>query len=103
MNRKLKIAGVTLMATAAAGAVLAFIIRDQKARHQKNLFSPHALRRLAALEHMADEPATIGNITVLRDFSSWEPRQLLRNRARAILARMEAEIGTGSEGTPAAL
>jgi hypothetical protein len=32
------------------------------------------------------------NITLLRDFVAWEPRSLLRNRARVILQRMEGEV-----------
>lgn len=91
MKRKLKIAGITLAAAAAAGAVAALIVRDQVSRHQRNLFSPHALRRLAALGHMSRSEASVDNITLLRDFIAWEPRRLLRNRARAILSRMEDE------------
>jgi hypothetical protein len=91
MNRKLRIAGVTLAAAAVAGVVAALIVRDQVSRHRRNLFSPHALRRLAALGHMARAEAAVDHITLLRDFLAWEPRRLLRNRARAILARMEEE------------
>lgn len=92
MKRNLKIAGVTLAAAAAAGAVMVLILRDQTSRHQKNLFSPHALQRLAALGHMTRESASVDHITLLRDFIAWEPRRLLRNRARSILARMEDEV-----------
>lgn len=91
INRKLKTAGITILTAAAAGALAALIIRDQITRHQRNLFSPHALRRLAALGHMGREAASIDHIRLLRDFIAWEPRKLLRERARAIVARMEAE------------
>ena len=91
MNRKLKTAGITILAAAAAGAVAALIIRDQITRHQRNLFSPHALRRLAALGHMNRETASVDHIRLLRDFIAWEPRKLLRDRARTIVARMEEE------------
>ncbi len=91
MKRKLKIVSVTLVAAAAAGAVAALIVRDQISRHRRNLFSPHALRRLAALGHMSRAEASVDHITLLRDFIAWEPRKLLRSRARAILARMEEE------------
>ena len=67
------------------------MVRDQITRHQRNLFSPKALRRLAALGHMSRQPASVDNIRVLRDFIAWEPRKLLRTRARAIVARMEEE------------
>lgn len=102
-SKKLRIAGLTVLATAAAGALAALVLRDQIHRHQRDLFSPRALRRLAALGHMSGAPATVDNIRVLRDFIAWEPRKLLRSRARSIVARMEAEAGepalsAGAEG-----
>jgi hypothetical protein len=96
MNKKLKAAGITVVATAVAGALAALIIRDQISRHRRNLFSPNALRRLAALGHMSREEASVDNIRLLRDFGAWEPRKLLRNRARAIVDRMELEVGGGA-------
>ena len=92
MNKKLKAAGITILAAAVAGGVIALIIRSQIARHRRDLFSPRTLRRLAALGHMKREAASVDNIRVLRDFISWEPRPMLRERARAILARRENEI-----------
>jgi len=91
MNRRLKIAGVTVAAAAAVGAFAAWLVRDQISRHRKDLFSAHALRRLAALGHMARASASVDHITLLRDFIAWEPRPLLRKRARTILERMESE------------
>jgi hypothetical protein len=41
---------------------------------------------------MTRESASVDHITLLRDFIAWEPRRLLRNRARSILARMEDEV-----------
>ena len=93
MNRGLKTAGIAVVAVAAAGAVAALVLRDQLARHQRDLFSPQPLRRLACLGHMARAEATVDNITLLRDFVAWESRKLLRNRAKAILGRMEDEAG----------
>lgn len=93
MNRGLKTAGIAVLAVAAVGAVAALLVRDQLDRHQRDLFSPQPLRRLACLGHMAGAEATVDNITLLRDFVAWEPRRLLRNRARVILTRMEDEAG----------
>jgi hypothetical protein len=93
MSRTWKIAGITVLATAAAGAVVALVVRDQISRHRRNLFSARALRRLAALGHIAGEEASVDNIRLLRDFIAWEPRKLLRDRARAIVGRMEIEVG----------
>lgn len=91
MNKKLRTAGITVLAAAAAGAIAALVIRDQITRHRRDLFSPHPLRRLAALTHMNREPASVDAIRLLRDFIAWEPRTLLRKRARSIMVRMEDE------------
>jgi hypothetical protein len=99
MNKKLKTAGITILAAAAAGVVASIIIRNQIARHQRDLFSPRALRRLAALGYMSGEPATVDHVRLLRDFVAWEPRRMLRERARAILIRMEAEVTTPALST----
>lgn len=91
MNKKLRTAGITVLATAAVGAIAALVIRDQITRHRRDLFSPQPLRRLAALTHMNREPASVDAIRLLRDFIAWEPRNLLRKRAKAIVGRMEEE------------
>ena len=92
MNKTLRTAALAALAAAAAGAVALFVVRDQMSRHQRDLFSPHAFRRLAALGHIAREEPSIDNITLLRDFMAWEPRRLLRERARAIHDRMAVEV-----------
>ena len=81
-----------MLAAAAAGALVALIIRDQLTRHQRELFSPRALRRLAALAHVNKTPASVDTIRMLRDFVAWEPRKLLRERAQSIVSRMEEEV-----------
>jgi hypothetical protein len=103
MNRMFKGAGLTVLIAAAAGAVAALVVRDQMDRHQRDLFSPYPLRRLACLGYMAREEATVDNINLLRDFVAWEPRRLLRNRARVILQRMEdqaSEVGAETRSMP---
>ncbi len=100
-SRRLRVAGITVLAAAAAGALTAVVVRDQITRHQRDLFSPRVLRRLAALGYMGREPATVDNIRLLRDFLRWEPRKLLRRRARSIVARMEDEAA--ERGVPARL
>ena len=91
LGRRMKIAGLTVLAAAAAGAVLAVIMRDQMTRHRRDLFSPNVLQRLAALGYLGRGSASVDNITLLKDFIAWEPRRLLRRRARGILSRMEEE------------
>jgi hypothetical protein len=99
MKRTLKTAGIALAAVAAVGAVAALVVRDQLDRHQRDLFSPHPLRRLACLGHLARAEASVSNITLLRDFVAWEPKKLLRNRARVILDRMEGQALTEAAET----
>lgn len=91
MDRSLKTAGLTVLAAAAAGAIAAMIIRGQITRHQRDLFSPRAFKRLAALGHISREPASVDLIRLLRDFIAWEPRKMLRERAQNIVDRMLAD------------
>ncbi len=94
MNRRLRTAGLTVLAAAAAGALAALIIRGQISRYQRDLFSPRAFKRLAALGHISREPASVDLIRLLRDFIAWEPRRMLRERAQAILDRMTDEASS---------
>jgi hypothetical protein len=91
VDKKLKTAGFTVLAAAVAGAVAALIIRGQISRHQRDLFSPRAFKRLAALGHISREPASVDLIRLLRDFIAWEPRKMLRERAQSIVDRMLAD------------
>ncbi|MGI9626871.1 MAG: hypothetical protein ACR2QM_08555 [Longimicrobiales bacterium] len=96
MDRRLKRVGLALIGSAALGALAALVIQDQIRRHRRDLFSPNAFRRLAALGHMGREPASIDGVTLLRDFATWEPRRMLKARATAILTRMEQELQRGN-------
>lgn len=84
--------GLFLLGIGAAAAISALVLREQVVRHRRNLFSPSPFRRLAALGHLAGEPATVGAVTLLRDFRAWEGPGLLSSRAGTILARMEDEL-----------
>jgi hypothetical protein len=96
MNSKklLRTGGVILLTVAATAALGALLVRDQMSRHRRNLFSPHPLRRLAALGYLSNEPASVDTALLLRDFIAWEPRPLLKSRAKAILERMEEVLAT---------
>jgi len=99
MDKKLRTAGLTVLVAAAAGALAAIVIRGQISRHQRDLFSPRAFKRLAALGHIQSEPASVDLIRLLRDFITWEPRKMLRERAQAIVERMLADadrLGIGA-------
>ncbi len=99
-NNRLVRTGVAVLVAAAAGAALALVVREGLSRHQRDLFSPSWVRRLAALGFMAREDASVNNITLLRDFVAWEPTRLLRERAQAIVHRMEDHVQRVGE-TPA--
>ncbi|MFV2006002.1 MAG: hypothetical protein ACC667_01070 [Longimicrobiales bacterium] len=96
MDDGLRRTSLAMLAAAAAGAVAALVIRDQMSRHSRNLFSPRFLRRLAALGHMARAEASVDNVNLLKDFVAWEPRRSLRNRATAIIGRMERDAARSS-------
>ncbi len=91
MDKSLRTAGFTVLAAAAAGAIAAMIIQGQITRHQRDLFSHRAFKRLAALGHISREPASVDLIRLLQDFVQWEPRKMLRERAQAIIERMLGE------------
>ena len=88
-SRLLRTAGVTLLVVAAAAALGALLVRDQISRHRRELFSPHPLRRLAALGYLGSASASMDLVLLLRDFITWETRPMLKKRATAVLARME--------------
>jgi hypothetical protein len=88
-NRILRTTAFTLLAVGAAAALGVLLVRDQISRSQRDLFSPHPLRRLAALEYLDGRQASVDTVLVLRDFLAWERRPMLRKRATAVLARLE--------------
>lgn len=92
MKKTVRTATLTVLAAAVAGALAVVIIRSQVSRHKRDLFSPRPFRRLAALSHINQEPASVDLIRLLRDFVAWEPRRMLRDRAQAITDQMIADI-----------
>ena len=87
----LKVVGIVVVGAAAVAGLGIFLARDQMQRHRRDLFSPHPLRRLAALGYLRSRPQ-VDNVMLLRDFLAWEERPLLRKRAAAILEEMESEL-----------
>jgi hypothetical protein len=91
-NKILRTTGLVLLVVGVAAAVGTFVVRDQVSRHRRNLFSSHAMRRLAALGYIGSLDASVDLVHLLRDFVGWERHRLLRKRARAILERMEEQL-----------
>lgn len=72
----------------AAGVLLA---SQQLHRHRRNLFSPSAYERLAALAYLRGQPS-VETLRLLHDYVGWEPRPLLRRRGFRLLRRLERTI-----------
>jgi hypothetical protein len=96
-KRILRTTAFTLLAVAAVAAVGVLLVRDQISRSKRDLFSPHPLRRLAALEYLGSVAASVDTVLLLRDFLAWEPRPLLRKRAQGVLVRLEAALASREE------
>ena len=59
--------------------------------YRRNLFSRHALRRVAALGYLRARP-TVTTAQLLREYVAWEPRPILRQRGVRMLRRLEATL-----------
>jgi hypothetical protein len=97
--RVLQVAGVVILAVGVAAGLAALVVRDQMARHRRELFSPHPLRRLAALGYLGRREATVDAVRLLRDYIRWETRPILRRRAAQILERMSNQLATAPAPT----
>jgi hypothetical protein len=91
-SRVIRTVCFSLLAVAGSAVLGALLVRDQISRHRRELFSPHPLRRLAALGYLGSAPASVDLVLLLRDFIAWETRPLLKKRAIALIARMEGAL-----------
>lgn len=91
-KRIVRTTAFAVLAAAALAAVGVLLVRDQISRSRRDLFSPHPLRRLAALEYLGGVPASVDTVLLLRDFLAWERRPLLRKRAQGVLLRLEEAL-----------
>jgi hypothetical protein len=91
-KRIVRTTAFAVLAVAAVAAVGVLLVRDQISRSRRDLFSPHPLRRLAALEYLGSVPASVDTVLLLRDFLAWERRPLLRKRAQGVLLRLEEAL-----------
>jgi len=75
---------------AAVGLVGGWLLaRQWDATQRRELFSPQAHRRNAALGWLEGEldPASL---PLIRDYLAWEPKPALRDRGRRLVAALEA-------------
>ena len=84
--RALAIAG--FVGGIAVGLLLA---SQQLHRHRRNLFSPRAYERLAALSYLRGQPS-LETLRLLHDYVGWEPRPLLRRRGFRLLRQLERTL-----------
>jgi len=74
------------------GALAGWMLAQRRLSiHQRDLFSPRPLRRLAALGFLAGQSG-VETIRLLRDYLAWEQQPVLRRRAEAILRGVEATL-----------
>ena len=79
----------TLTAAFVGGVVAGLVIWSvQMQRCRRDLFSPKALRRLAALGHLAGQPG-VETAQILTEYARWERQPVLRKRAERLLRRMQ--------------
>ena len=88
----LRTTGIVLISVGAVAGLGALVVRDQISRHRRNLFSPRALKRFAALGYLAGVPSTVELVQMLRDYCAWEQNTILRKRSQQIIARMERQL-----------
>jgi hypothetical protein len=78
---------------ALAGGMIGWLLAQRVLEQQRqNLFSARPWRRFAALGYLAGQHG-VDTVRLLRDYLTWESQPMLRRRAQAIVARMEATLG----------
>ena len=74
------------------GVAAGSLLWSRMQRHyRRNLFSNHALRRVAALGYLRARP-TVNTAQLLREYVAWEPRPILKQRGARMLRRLEATL-----------
>ena len=76
------------LAGVALGAVF-WSIQIQRSR--RDLFSKHAVKRLAALGYLSGQPG-LDTARILTDYVGWERHPGLRRRAERLLRRMHTNL-----------
>lgn len=77
---------------AVLGAAVGWYLAGRHLEHHKaDLFSPHRLRRLAALNYLVLH-GNADTVQPLRDYIAWEPTAALRWRAQRLVGNLEAAL-----------
>jgi len=74
------------------GVVVGLVIWSVQIRRcRRDLFSPSALRRLAALGYLGGHPG-VESAKILNEYVRWEQKTVLRKRAQRLLSRMQRHL-----------
>lgn len=81
------------MTAAFVGGIVAGLVvwSMQVRRSRRDLFSPNALRRLAALGYLGGHPG-VETARLLTEYVRWEKQEALRKRAERLLSRMQRHL-----------
>jgi len=75
-----------------AGVVFGAVVWSvQIKRSRRDLFSKHAVKRLAALGYLSGQPG-LDTARILTDYVGWERHPGLRRRAERLLRRMHTNL-----------
>jgi len=75
-----------------AGVVFGAVVWSvQIKRSRRDLFSKHAVKRLAALGYLSGQPG-LDTARILTDYVGWERHPGLRRRAERLLRRMQTHL-----------
>jgi hypothetical protein len=87
-TRARQLAALGFIAGAACGALTWTRVQRQ---YRRDLFSPHPLRRFAALGYLGGRP-TVNTARLLREYVAWENSPLLRRRGVSLMRRLEKTL-----------
>ena len=82
-------AGLGFVAGVACGALAWSHVQRQ---YRRDLFSPHPLRRFAALSYLRTR-SSLGTLRLLREYVAWERSPALRDRGMKLMRDIEATLG----------
>jgi hypothetical protein len=88
MRRRTRLVAAGFVGGVIAGVVLWSL---QMKRSRRDLFSPSALKRYAALGYLGGHPG-VETAQLLTEYLRWESKPILRRRAQRLLQRMEGGL-----------
>ena len=87
-SRNRQLAALGFLGGAACGALAWSHLQKQ---YRRDLFSPHPLRRFAALSYLRTRPS-MGTMRLLREYIAWERSPALRDRGVKLMRHVESTL-----------